>query len=364
MTGTVLIVDDEPDNIGVLYNLLESAGSYRLLVATDGESVFKILEDQPVDLLLLDIMMPGMDGYQVCGQLKKMDQFKNIPVLFLTALSDRESKLKGFDAGAVDYITKPFEQEEVLARVRTHMDLYLTRKSLEEQNERINTFAHTVAHDLKNPLWAILMGLEDLEESLIGSSGGEFNDLIKQIKRTAWKSSDIVEALLLLAGTSRHSSLIMNPIEMNYIMENVLSQLKPVTRTTGGTIHTPEKPWPDVMGYSQWVEQIWINLITNGLKFGGESPEITLDYYEKDDMVFFTVQDNGPGLSQKEMEPLFKEITGSEDSIRLGQGLGLLVVKRIIDKLGGTVGIESEKGKGSTFYFSLKKTEPVDFVVE
>ena len=153
-------MDDIPENVKILYSFLNDAG-FKVLVATEGKRAIQTAEHVQPDLILLDVMMPEMDGFEVCHILKSKDNTREIPIIFLTALTDTVDKVKGFSLGAVDYITKPLHYEEVLARVNTHLSLRHLQQELYQRNLELDAFARTVAHDLKNPLSAIV-GLADL----------------------------------------------------------------------------------------------------------------------------------------------------------------------------------------------------------
>ncbi len=166
---TLLIVDDIPANVSFLLDFLTHAG-FKVLVAKEGKAALKKAEYAHPDLILLDVMMPGMDGFKVCQVLKSQDSTQDIPIIFMTALSETVDKVKGFSLGAVDYITKPIQHEEVLSRITTHLKLRQLQQQLEaelqfkkeyaveleKRNTELNAFARTVAHDLKNPLNGLL----------------------------------------------------------------------------------------------------------------------------------------------------------------------------------------------------------------
>src|SRR5688572_12162289 len=159
MSETILIVDDTPANLGVLVETLGAAG-YKLMVAEDGEEALaQTFQTQP-DLILLDVMMPGIDGFETCLRLKARDATRDVPVLFMTALNETADKVKAFAAGGVDYITKPIEHEEALARVRTHLTLRQLRRELEEQLALKERFMRMASHDLRNPIYLIMMAGE------------------------------------------------------------------------------------------------------------------------------------------------------------------------------------------------------------
>ena len=153
--ATLLIVDDVPENIRVLYEFL-TAHSFKVLVAEDGENALEKAIYANPNLILLNIIMPGMDGFETCYHLKNNEKTKDIPVIFMTALSDTDDKVRGFKMGAVDYVTKPFQQEEILARINTHLTIRRLQKELQHQNAELDAFGHTVAHDLKSPLSSVI----------------------------------------------------------------------------------------------------------------------------------------------------------------------------------------------------------------
>src|ERR1051325_11366040 len=159
MSETILIVDDSPANLGVLVETLGAAG-YNLMVAEDGEEALAQTEQTEPDLILLDVMMPGIDGFETCRRLKARESTRDIPVLFMTALNEIADKVKAFGAGGVDYITKPIEHEEALGRVRTHLTVRRRRPQGEEQLALKERFMRIVGHDLRNPLCLILMAAD------------------------------------------------------------------------------------------------------------------------------------------------------------------------------------------------------------
>jgi signal transduction histidine kinase len=315
-------------------------------------------------------MMPNMDGFEVCQILKSQENTQDIPIIFMTALTDTVDKIKGFSLGAVDYITKPIQHEEVLARVTTHLKLRQLQKQLEQEvkfrkeyavelekrNIELNTFARTVAHDLKNPLNGIigfgaLLLTDCFTESL---SEKEAKTYLQHIVQAGRKMVEIIEALLLLAGASKQDKITMQQVDMYDVVKQVIDKrLYFMLRDFHGKINFPET-WPAVQGYAPWVEEVWANLISNGLKYGGQPPYLELGANTQDDgMIRFWVRDNGVGLSQKAQSQLFTPFTRLHQNRAEGHGLGLSIVQQIVKKLGGNVGIESIENQGSTFYFTL-----------
>jgi len=354
-TETILIVDDTPDNVKVLRTLLSHAG-FDVLIAEDGDEGIQVTEYAHPDLILLDIMMPKMNGFEVCEHLKSQKRTKDIPIIFMTALTEVLDKIKGFELGAADYITKPFHQQEVLARVKAHITLRKQQRQLQKRNLELDAFAHTVAHDLKNPLSAIvnLCGLFLEKYSVNTSLDANSIKNITFVEKAGLKALDTISALLMLSGVSRQPNLLIEPLDMAHIIEQVIEmRLASLKKNAGGSIDLPNS-WPVAKGYAPWIEEIWFNYLSNGLKYGGQPPHLTLGADQQDDdMIRFWVKDNGKGLSPKNIARLFTPFTRLHQKRVDGHGLGLSIVQQIVEKLGGQVGVESEVGQGSLFYFTL-----------
>lgn len=352
----ILIIEDKPENISILFDFLEQY-NYELLVATDGESGLEVAEEQIPDLILLDVMMPGINGFETCCRLKKHSELRDIPVIFMTALSDLKHKIAGFEAGGVDYVTKPFQQQELLKRIQTHLTIDDLRRELVQKNRELEAFSHTVAHDLKNPLNIIVGGTNLVE---LAHEMGDSKMLMKYlttVRNAAYKAADIIESLLLLAGTSRHKQLFIQPLDMGMVISKVKERLEFILKDHPGELKIPDQ-WPFVAGYPSWLEEIWLNYISNAFKYGGQPPVVELGMDEYEDFIRFWVRDNGPGLSQKEQAQLFVPFTRLHTHRADGHGLGLAIVQSIVTKLGGQAGVESTLGQGSTFHFTLPRQPP------
>lgn len=350
---SIVVVDDTPENLRLLVSMLTEQG-YIVRPAPNGQLAINSIIKSPPDLILLDILMPELDGYEVCRQIKMIDSVSDIPVIFVSALDEVFDKVQAFAVGGVDYITKPFQIEEVLARVETHLSLRAMRQQLQEQNQELEAFAHTVAHDLKNPL-SILISLFEMQKMDTGQ-GDDPTDLLQLGSQTAYRMFNIIDELLLLSSV-RKESIKLSPIfDMESIVQHALDRLyamideyHPEIVLTGA--------WPTVLGYGPWIEEIWVNYLSNGIKYGGNPPRVELGTeVAGDNRVRFWVRDNGPGLTRDEQATLFTEFTRLDTIRAKGHGLGLSIVRRIVDKLGGQVGVESNPGQGSVFYFELPIT--------
>lgn len=363
--ATILIVDDVPSNVSVLFDFL-TTHDFEVSVAQSGESALQLIDYEVPDLILLDVMMPGMDGLETCQRFKSNPKTQAVPIIFMTALSETIDKVKGFQAGAVDYITKPFQQEEVLARINTHLTIHQLQQQLHEQNTvlelqnielsaknvELDTFARTVAHDLKNPLQSLVGFADLLLDTLVSRLDPEEWEYLQYISQAGQKMLEIINSLLLLAKVSQQE-IESTPLDMLKIIAQVQQRLAPIIRESQGEIILPTA-WPMAQGYALWVEEIWVNYLSNGLKYSGQPPRLELGATPYKNKIRFWVRDNGPGLSPSDQVKLFHPFTRlPQTQTQEGHGLGLSIARRIAEKLGGEVGIESQPGQGCLFYFTL-----------
>jgi signal transduction histidine kinase/DNA-binding NarL/FixJ family response regulator len=611
-SASILIVDDTPQNLRLLSQILAQQG-YTVRVASNGLQAIQSVQKKLPDLILLDVMMPEMDGFATCAHFKADAATRDIPVIFLSALDSPQDKVKAFQAGGVDYITKPFESSEVLARITTHLQLRGMQRQLQAQNQQLaaeiaerrrtesqlqllhdldmtilgmptpesiamaalsrlrqgvpcqrltvlelqpnalprilaqesladfntgwiagenftptdiqdlarfhyapdldamtarppwqerlyatgaraclsiplpfqqqiigalqleadrphaftpeqiamatqiaivlaigihqarmsldlqqevaerrraeatlqaytqeleasnaelDAFAHTVAHDLKTPLSVIIGFSSILETRFARFSQEQVQENLHRIAHTSYKMRDIINELLLLAGIRKQGDVPLGPLVMEEIVNEAQNRLKEMIKEHHATVLAPEQ-WPVALGYRAWVEEIWVNYLSNALKYGGrpeqdipphvelgwdvvrienqesrienresrienresriENQESRIENRESrigehdmsihdsgihdseihDTVLRFWVQDNGPGLTAEEQARLFTQFTRLHQVRVEGHGLGLSIVQRIAERLGGQVGVESVVGEGSRFYFTL-----------
>ncbi len=367
---TLLLVDDKPTNLSVLAEYLAHK-NFRVLTAESGERALTILPHAKPDIILLDIMMPGLDGFETCQQIKNNPAYAHIPIIFLSALNDRNEKVKGFALGAVDYITKPLHQEEVLARIQTHLTISKLRLELEkkvkqlDQNlherealiEDLNAYAKTVAHDLKNPVNVICGMADTLLESLPGLEPEIISRRTKSISKASWKLRSIIEELLVFATVSR-TDITRGTIEMHPIVLQALARLTNLIQEKSAKI-TIQETFPSAYGNPQWIEEVWFNYLQNALKYAGSETHIEVGgkIDEYNNRILYWVHDNGESMTEDIAKNIFtQQHKPKADNDEDNHGLGLSIVKRIIHKLNGSVWAESSPNKGSTFYFSLNRT--------
>ena len=355
---SILVVDDNPVNLRLLVGVLTDQG-YEVRPAPSGRHALATIKKARPDLILLDIMMPDMDGYEVCGQLKASEVTRDIPIIFISALNETFDKVTAFSVGGVDYITKPVQAEEVLARVHTHLALRKAQQKLEEKNQQLqqknrelDAFAHTVAHDLKNPLTKIITSLAVLQEYVFPALDEEMQGMVQMSQQTGQDMVKIIDELLLLASI-RQEQIEVTPMDMSKIVYRVQNRLSHMIEAYQAEIII-QTDWPLALGHAPWIEEVWANYLSNGLKYGGTPPKLSFGSTpQPNDMVRFWIRDNGPGLPIEAQQTLFTKFTRLDEVRVTGHGLGLSIVRHIVEKLGGHVGVESEAGQGCEFYFSL-----------
>ena len=355
--ATLLIVDDKPQNLRLIADFLAEQGFDLMLTRSGAQALAKIELVMP-DLVLLDVTMPQMDGFEVCRRLKDNARTAALPVIFMTALDDTAHKVEGFRLGAVDYITKPIQREELLARIQHHVQLHSLQKELlaksedlAQMNAELEAYAHTIAHSLKTPLAAASRFLEILHKFKSDGLTAEQRHLAQQASSALAMTGSAVDALLLLS-TVAHQSVDVHPLKMDVLVEQVLIQLADLQASTRASLKLP-KAWPSALGYAPWVGEVWLNLLSNALKYGGSPPSVELGGTPEGSHVRFWVRDNGRALSAQERELVFVPFTRLQQERAAGHGLGLATVQRIVSKLGGNTGVGTGPKGGNEFFFAL-----------
>ncbi len=356
-SATVLLVDDTPENIGLLLDELERVG-YRVLVALDGVEALEVAARAEPELILLDVMMPGIDGYETCLRLKAAEATRDIPVIFMTALADPDARLRGFAVGGVDYITKPFNRQEVRLRVRTHIALRHAQRAvahrgreLEQRARDVETLARMVSHELRNPLSTLTGGLETIEEQLSCEELDEIREMLPWLREVAGQMTDAIGVALLLLEVSRGSPETVT-VDTGYILQHALEELEREVSRRGATIELPGG-LPRVRGRGTWLIEVWTRVLDNAIRYGGDPPQVRVEIERDGGLLRFVVLDNGPGLDDDQRARAFDEFTRFHPDRARGNGLGLALVRRIIRCLGGEVGAAPRPGGGLAVWFTL-----------
>lgn len=356
MPETILIVDDTPANLGVLVETLGGAG-YRLMVAEDGEEALAQTTQTQPDLILLDVMMPGIDGFETCRRLQAQPATQHVPVLFMTALNETADKVKAFAAGGVDYITKPIEHEEALARIRTHLALRRLRRELAEQLMLKERFMRFAGHDLRNPLCLILLSAEMARRQALKDGTPDLSRHVDNIADSAAQMRRIVDTFLGLRPAGGSAGQATRRVDLNLLAEAVVRQHAPAAERKQIVVTTRlTEALPPARCDAALVYQAMANLASNALKFTPIGGGVIIATSRHGDGLRTEVHDTGPGIPEAERGQLFQEHarlsprpTGGEES----NGLGLAIVRHLIEAEGGTVGADFPAGGGSVFWFEL-----------
>ncbi len=371
----ILVVDDNPTNLRLIVDYLEAHG-YTVLIAQAGDSGLRRAKDTQPDLILLDVMMPVMDGFDVCCHLKADSKTHEIPVIFLTALTSETDIVKGFEVGAVDYITKPIREQELLARVNTHLTLFLQRRQIEHQREqeRIyferlvmmkNEFVQSVSHDLKNPLNVITLSLHTLKAKGMTNYELATKHLTRMEKQTQRMKTLVVD-LLDLAKLDTGYQLNLEMVSIFTFLEKIVERFVPLAQTKGITMElTPLASDIALFLDEEQMERVMDNLLSNAIKYTPAAGKIFLGATQEESELTLYVSDNGLGIPSGELPLIFNAFhrVRREDQLEAeGSGLGLSIVRSIVEQHNGHVWVDSTLGQGTTFYVSLPLSEPVPVV--
>jgi len=360
----ILAVDDDRINLKIIGGILRHEG-YEIAEAASGEQALEVYASFQPNLVLLDVMMPGIDGFTTCRTLKRTYGDKCAPVIFVTAKSEAEDVVMGFDAGGVDYLTKPFRPKEVVARIRTHLSnqqLVEQQKHLVDQLSKANAakdrFLGMCAHDLRNPLSSIRGLAELMDENAIGTLSDEQREIVQTIHGASQSMLQLVNELLDVATIEAgHLKLARVPTSVVEMLERSvhLASLEAAKKNMKiELVALPSDPVVEVDRNK--MRQVVDNLINNAVKYSPKGSVITVIVHANESIAGFAVRDNGPGIPESERHKLFKDYgrlsvqpTGGEKST----GLGLAICRKIVEAHAGTISVENIPGRGAEFVVSL-----------
>jgi len=360
-----MVIDDEPDNLNVLEAML-TQGGYRVSVFPRGDLALAAAQVKPPDLVLLDIRMPGMDGYEVCRRFKADEKLQSIPILFASALSAVEDIAAGFEHGAVDYIAKPCRKPEVLARVHTHLAMRGAYLKLAHEHSQLtilehhrDLLTHMLVHDMRSPLQAICGHLGMIDACGITDSVPELQASLRAAIHGTGVLSQMVSTMIDLSRMETTGiPLQWVEIPVREIFQAARAQVQPPNNTQ----RVVERIAPDcplLLCDSELGTRILANLLANALKFSPTTCEIALGAAPDPGGVRITVRDHGSGIPAHLQDAIFEKFTVVEGSAGFhspSTGLGLAFCKFAVEAHGGTIGVESESGRGNTFWFTLPAT--------
>jgi two-component system sensor histidine kinase/response regulator len=371
---TILIVDDEEKNIKILKAMLEFE-NYQVIGALSGEEALAMVGDISPDLILLDVLMPQMDGLEVCMSLKRDEKTRMIPVVIITALMENEHRIKAMEAGADDFLRKPVDRTELLIRIKSllrlksyHDDLLESYKEIAEKNERLQELerikeglTHMIVHDLNSPLMVISMALESLLMDTVSFTQGQFQKINKCLDYT-FELSQLIQRLLdihkMEEGKLELDKEVTDPVG---VVDEVLEQFAYRAEVKQVSLSFPRPAdVPSVRIDQNLIKRVLANLLDNAITNSpeGGTIEITIDDLREKEVIWFHVRDNGTGLApeyHQEIFEKFKQVELKEAGVKTGSsGLGLTFCKMAVEAHNGEIWVESEgEGNGCIFTFAL-----------
>lgn len=360
----LLVVDDVQTNVLLLKALLGKEG-YGILVANNGQEALEVIRNENPDLILLDVMMPGMDGFEVAERLKSEEFRCEIPIIFLTALDDTQSIVNGFKLGVGDFISKPFRKEELMVRIKHQLSLVAARRIIEEKNEELRkTIAgrdkmySVIAHDLRSPMASMKMLLNTIMMSVEKDKiDPDIFDMLEMSNKTSEEVFSLLDNLLKWTKSQLGKlTVIPQKLDISGLADGVVEVMNSVAEVKHikliRTDHESFFVYVDI----EMIKSILRNFISNAVKFSNPDSEIKVGIKAEDGKVIVSVTDSGKGIKKEDQHKLLKDSThfttygtNSEE----GSGLGLLLCRDFARKNGGELWFESEENLGSVFSFSL-----------
>lgn len=359
----ILIVDDTPENLLIIAKTLEPEG-YEMRFSQDGMNALSIAKEVDFDLIVLDIMMPNMDGFEVCRRLKADPATTHIPVIFITAKTDIESIIKGFNIGGVDYLTKPFNINELRVRVSTHLKLRLRELELQKLNATKDKFIAIIAHELKIPLGGIKGFVTALNEQFENFSIADIRENITLVKEAIENLSALVENLLNWSNLQvGHSLYCPNKLELNSIIYEMVHLYDSYAAHKEISLNFQMQGSFWVYADIAMLEIVLRNLMSNAIKYGRKKGFVRIIVIEQEKDVLITIEDNGIGITDEKLQKLFRldnaiKETGTNGEV--GTGMGLILAKEYVERHNGRIWIKSAIEKGTQVYFTLPKASKSD----
>jgi two-component system sensor histidine kinase/response regulator len=379
--GIVLIVDDIAANVRLLTGILR-VGGYEIITALSGLEALEKLAEQTPDVVLLDVMMPGMDGFEVCRRIRESSEYSHLPVVMVTALQSTDDRVQAIEAGADDFLTKPVEAVEVAARVKSLVRVKRQREELDKAFRELqraesmrDSLTEMLVHDLRTPLTTIIGPLEMLQSDQFGALSDVQKEIISMSARSGQRLLGIVNSLLDVSKMeSGQMTLERTPVLATQIARESIEQVAFIDAEGQPTVvrEVPDD-LPPFAADADLLRRVLINLIGNAMKFtpsdgivtlrartimgdSSELPRALCDKNEALPVVVFSVSDNGEGIPESDRERIFDkfgQVESRKEGRKMSTGLGLTFCRLAVEAHGGVIWVESNLGDGSTFFFAL-----------
>lgn len=356
----IMVVDDAPENLRLLETILRGRGFHTQAFPLGRLALAAVASSVP-DLILLDVNMPEMDGYEVCRQLKADPSLAAVPVIFISAMVETLDKVKAFDCGGADYVTKPFQPDEVLARVGTHLRFKEAREGLARSYERLreleamrDSLMHMIVHDLRSPLMVIGGYLDLIAKRLKGFPEAGAQPLMANARLGLGQLQEMISSILDVKRIEE-GRMPVKPVrhDLTEFARECLEEFAPLMK---GHLVEFKKPRGKVVVWADpgLVRRVIGNLVGNALKFTPRDGAIRLRVEKRGEAGRFEVQDSGPGVDPEALAGLFEKFRQSEvHRTRHSSGLGLAFCKLAVETQGGRIGASSVERQGTTFWFEL-----------
>lgn len=362
----ILVVDDSPDNLDLIQAILEEQ-NHEVILASNGITALELIHTSPPHLILLDVMMPKMDGFEVTRQIRQDPNLPFIPILLITAY-DHPSAVKGLDAGADDFIRKPVDVDELLARVRSLLRLKHSVDEREQMARMREDFVSRLTHDLRTPLVAADRMLRLLQEGVLGELSPEMAEAIHTMLQSNTNLLQMVNTLLeVYRYEAERKVLNFTAVNLITVVREVIKELIPLAQEKGLKLifNCPQIPFLTIKGDRLEIHRLFTNLIGNAIKFTDQGritvslKPISLSDQPETSWIIFTVEDTGIGISPQEQEHLFDRFRSGQHR-RSGSGLGLHLCRQIVETHHGIIEVKSELNKGSLFIVHLPAISSVN----
>jgi two-component system sensor histidine kinase/response regulator len=358
-----LVVDDNPKNLQIIALTLREL-NYKLIIADGGQKAIDLADRYQVDLILLDVMMPMIDGFEVCKVIKSNPKYDDVPIIFLTALSDKTNLVKGFELGAVDYITKPFNKEELVSRIKTHLDLKFARddlkllsQNLAEANAMKDKMFSVIGHDLRSPIGSVKMTLELLKSNFDHFDTNKVKGTLSSLTQTTDEVFNLLENLLWWAR-SQNGTLVCLPenIDVKSLVSGVFYLNKESLSIKNIRFESNIEDGCSVFADMNMLKTVLRNLVSNAVKFTHHEGQISISAFTNNSFTTIKISDSGVGISEDNLANLFDEkkkvsLPGTDNEA--GSGLGLTLCKNFVQANKGEISVESVLGEGSIFTIIL-----------
>lgn len=364
--GSILVVDDTVENLRLLASMLGETG-YEIRAVTSGRQALQAVEHDPPDLLLLDINMPEMNGYEVCAALKARPEFRDIPVVFLTASSETADKVRAFEMGGVDYVTKPFQVEEVVARVKVHVALRRARHDLSQSFDRLleleklrDDLVRMFVHDMRSPLTVLKWSLEFLRNEAGPTFSDAANDEIAEALRAVGFVTSMANELLDVSRLEEGKMPVdRTSNDLGEMARDVLTALAGLER--GRAIDLDVEGPVDAACDRALIRRVLENLIVNGIKHTPASGRLRVAMTNQGERVRVIVEDEGAGVPAELRTKIFDKfcaVATRKDQKYHSAGLGLAFCRLAVEAHGGSIGVDPREQAGSAFWFELPIAAP------